>query len=63
MERSPVLDLPMSPHPFTVAMHDPLSDGQKHAAAVELRGPVQSLEHSEELVGVLHAKSGAVVFA
>ncbi len=42
-------------------MDHALNNGQSDASALELVRPVQALENAEELVGVAHIESGAVV--
>lgn len=42
-------------------LHDALDDGEPHARALEVLGPVQPLEHAEQLAGILRIETDAVV--
>src|SRR5690348_7558906 len=44
-----------------MAMNDPLHRGHPHSPPLEILRSVQPLEHSKELVGILHVETGPVV--
>src|SRR5262245_20408741 len=60
-ECCPLVNDGVSPDPAAVPMDDALHDRKTHACALEVLRPVQTLEHSEELVRVLHVEPGGVV--
>ena len=60
-ECRPLPDLPFRPYPSTMPVEDALDDGQADAGALKVSSCMESLEGVEELVGVGHVKSSAVV--
>src|SRR5439155_2902318 len=61
VERRPAPHRPLRPHAAAMAVHDALHRGEPHARALELGGRVEALERAEQLVGVRHVESRAVV--
>src|SRR5690349_16335881 len=51
----------VGPHATAVAQDDAVGEGQPDAGALVVLGPVQPLEHAEELVRVAHVEAGPVV--
>src|SRR6266480_824551 len=49
------------PNTTAVTMNNPLHNRQADAGAFKFLSPMQSLEHAEQFVGVLHVKAGAVI--
>src|SRR5687767_15743331 len=62
VKRGASVDGRVGPDAPAVAVDDALYDGQAHAGALIVLGAVQPLEDAEEFIGVLHVKTGAVVF-
>src|SRR4029077_19283505 len=58
--RSPIRSR-FCPNPSAVAMNNPLHNCQTYAGAFKFVRAMQSLEHTEKLVRVLHVEPGAVV--
>src|SRR6267143_476607 len=61
VERGPLLDRPLAPHPATVAADDAAHRRQSDSRALELAGGVETLKRPEQLVGVRHVEPGPVV--
>src|SRR5215213_625228 len=60
-ERSTLILRGFCPDFSAVALHDSLHDGEANAAAGKLLPRVQTLEHPEKLVRMLHGEARAVV--
>src|SRR5205823_8618581 len=60
-KRGAAVGLGLGPDAPAVAVDDALHSRQAHSGAVIVLGPVQSLEHPKELVGVAHIEADAVV--
>ena len=61
MECRALARLRLGPDAAAVAVDDPLHDRQAHPRALVILGPVQPLEHAEELMGIPHVEPHAVV--
>src|SRR5579883_2610226 len=57
----PFLQLRLRPHSSTVLVNDALHGSQSDAGAFKVFPPMQTLEHTEELVSVFQTESHAVV--
>ena len=61
VERRAPIDRRFRPDPPAVTLNDALDDRQADAGALEILRAMQPLEHAEQLVGVAHVETGAIV--
>src|SRR5467141_2207467 len=61
VERRSLIDHALGPDPAAVPVDDASDGGEADAGALEVGSGMQSLEHAEQLVRVLHVEAGAVI--
>src|SRR5205814_772644 len=62
VKRRSLIDSSFRPNSSTVPLHNPLDNGETYAGSFELICGVEPLEHTEQLVAILHVEPRAVVF-
>src|SRR5713226_9724989 len=61
VKRGAFVELGFGPDAPTMLVNDALHGGEPYPRTLKILRPVQSLEHSEKLIGILHAEAHPVV--